>query len=465
MFEGFLGSAPSSGSSSVTIGTAIGSGTSGSILYIDSSVNLAQDNTNLFYDATNHVVTTSAGAAAHPSYNFVGATTSGTYSPGANAFSIAANGVEAIRVNSSQQVGISSTTFGTVAMLQVNANNTTDNAATVQLNASATGNKGLVVQAFASATASLLELQNSSGTSVFTVGPPALPGNSTTVNFLNITNTMPASASTTSAGINFSITAGATNTVEQDAMRVFHLAGNTTSSFMDAIYGSQRNSGAGTSVILGNANYGIYGDSIGIGTGTNVAIAGSATGGIINISGNFQSTTNKASGTNIGVLGLALNTAASPTEVGGYFGLSGSAPTFASAALIADNGSEANPVFLGRVNGTTAFTVGPSGAYYGTIDNAGVKASALTLDVTKGNVHTLTSTPSTNMTITPSAAGVAGQHLWIIINSDATGGDVITFASTFKSSGTMTLTASKAHTIHFISDSTNWYEVARTLAL
>lgn len=47
---------PSTLSTSITIGNAVTSGTSGSILYVDGSGNLAQDNSNFFYDATNHAV-------------------------------------------------------------------------------------------------------------------------------------------------------------------------------------------------------------------------------------------------------------------------------------------------------------------------------------------------------------------------------------------------------------------------
>lgn len=43
-------------SSGMAIGNTVTSGTSGSILYVDSSGFLAQDNGNLFYDATNHAV-------------------------------------------------------------------------------------------------------------------------------------------------------------------------------------------------------------------------------------------------------------------------------------------------------------------------------------------------------------------------------------------------------------------------
>lgn len=43
-----------SGGGSMAIGGAIGSSTAGSVLYVDGSNNLAQDNANFFWDATNH---------------------------------------------------------------------------------------------------------------------------------------------------------------------------------------------------------------------------------------------------------------------------------------------------------------------------------------------------------------------------------------------------------------------------
>jgi hypothetical protein len=50
--------------------------------------------------------TFAAGSAAAPSVNFVGATTSGMYSPGADSVGISSNGVAAIIVDSSQNVGV-----------------------------------------------------------------------------------------------------------------------------------------------------------------------------------------------------------------------------------------------------------------------------------------------------------------------------------------------------------------------
>lgn len=93
-------------------------------------------------------------------------------------------------------------------------------------------------------------------------------------------------------------------------------------------------------------------------------------------------------------------------------------------------------------------------------------AITITVSTSKGNTHLIACTSNTASTLTPSGAGVAGQHLWIIFSTDGTGGNVITYASTFKSVGTHTLTgASKKFTSHFVSDGVNWDEVARTAAL
>jgi hypothetical protein len=92
-------------------------------------------------------------------------------------------------------------------------------------------------------------------------------------------------------------------------------------------------------------------------------------------------------------------------------------------------------------------------------------AVTITVDRTKGNMHKVAATSNTASTFTPSAAGTAGQHMTILITADGTGGNVITFASTFKPNGTLTTTANKGHTISFWSDGTNWWEYSRTLAL
>jgi hypothetical protein len=93
-------------------------------------------------------------------------------------------------------------------------------------------------------------------------------------------------------------------------------------------------------------------------------------------------------------------------------------------------------------------------------------AITITISTAKGNTRLIPCTSNTASTLTPSAAGTAGQHLYLRFTTDGTGGNVITYASTFKSIGTHTLTgASSRFTSHFISDGTNWCEVSRTAAL
>ncbi len=91
---------------------------------------------------------------------------------------------------------------------------------------------------------------------------------------------------------------------------------------------------------------------------------------------------------------------------------------------------------------------------------------AVTISTSKGNTRLITCTNTTAFSLTPSGAGTAGQNLYFIFLTNATGGNVVTYASPFKSLGTQTLTgASSRFTSHFISDGTFWCEVSRTAAL
>ena len=91
---------------------------------------------------------------------------------------------------------------------------------------------------------------------------------------------------------------------------------------------------------------------------------------------------------------------------------------------------------------------------------------ALTISTAKGNTRLIPCTAATACTITPSAGGTAGQQLILRFTTDGTGGNVITYASPFKSLGTHTLTgASGKFTASFVSDGTNFCETSRTAAL
>ncbi len=106
------------------------------------------------------------------------------------------------------------------------------------------------------------------------------------------------------------------------------------------------------------------------------------------------------------------------------------------------------------------------GAITGNMDTM-TYANPMTLDVTLGNLHKTTTVNATgNATVNASTAGSAGQHIWVLITNDATSVKTITFGTNFKSTGTITTTAvSKSAVVHFVSDGTSWYEVARATNL
>jgi len=90
---------------------------------------------------------------------------------------------------------------------------------------------------------------------------------------------------------------------------------------------------------------------------------------------------------------------------------------------------------------------------------------AMTFTATEGNTRRIVCTGSTACTINAATAPRAGYVLRISFTTDATGGNVITFGTNFKSTGTYTLTtASKYYSIVFVSDGTNLIELSRTAA-
>ncbi len=155
---------------------------------------------------------------------------------------------------------------------------------------------------------------------------------------------------------------------------VFNSTGNFT------VYA--QNQYAGTSVDeFNNAQAANYGEYVATTNGYIVGQAGYAAGGNRSYGGMFRAIVNKASATNIGVAGYALNGSAGGVQIGGYFGLQNSSPSFTSAALIADNGSQTSSIFIARDNGSNVFTVLDGG-------NIGIGTSTPSqkLDVWGGNI-------------------------------------------------------------------------------
>ncbi len=90
-------------------------------------------------------------------------------------------------------------------------------------------------------------------------------------------------------------------------------------------------------------------------------------------------------------------------------------------------------------------------------------ASTVTLGTTAADVYkTVTDNAVGNATIRAATAGLAGQHMSIIIVNDRLKGKTITFGEHLKSAGKFTGTPGKSATVEFISDGAAWYEISRT---
>ena len=166
-------------------------------------------------------------------------------------------------------------------------------------------------------------------------------------------------------------------------------------------------------------------------TGSNVGVIGTAIGGNLSVGVLGKAVTAKNSATNIGVIGNGLNTGTSPIQIGGYFGLNSSEPTYASAALMADNGSTTSSIFVARDNGTAVFTVADGGAI--TASNGATLGGALTLNGTSSKHFTVSNgdwyssaVPYVRPTQT-NAAGIldvlangTGVDSWVDIGTDFT---------------------------------------------
>jgi hypothetical protein len=102
----------------------------------------------------------------------------------------------------------------------------------------------------------------------------------------------------------------------------------------------------------------------------------------------------------------------------------------------------------------------------GGVADAFTYAATVSLDVTKGRLHTVTTTAAVgNATINASGKGFAGQELVIIITNDSSAGRTITFGTNFLPSATLVGTASKAAVVTFVSNGSNFYEKSRTTGL
>lgn len=153
-------------------------------------------------------------------------------------------------------------------------------------------------------------------------------------------------------------------------------------------------------------------------------------------------------------------TMAIPGAIGGTTPAAGTFTTLTGTTTAIGTGtgtSLAASSFL-KVNNTGKLTLAPL--------TTQTYASTLTIDVTISNhVIAASNTTSAASTWTPSAAGSAGDLLFITTVADASGTVTVTFASTFHPSATQVTTLSHYSTICFISTGSVWVELYRTTNL
>ncbi len=136
--------------------------------------------------------------------------------------------------------------------------------------------------------------------------------------------------------------------------------GYTGSGVVIGQYTYNDSSGTGTGIWSGlGGNWGAGAAALGTtATGHNVGHHGYAGNALLNIGSYGMSDVIGASKTNIGVAGRGINGGAGGVQIGGYFTLLNTTlPTFTSAAIIADNGTQADPIALFRSNGTSLVSI------------------------------------------------------------------------------------------------------------
>lgn len=250
---------------------------------------------------------------------------------------------------------------------------------------------------------------------------------------LSIAATLNSSLTAQQIGANYQFTGSGSQGNGQSGMQIAFLAGYSGVGNTYTIQAT--NAGGSTSTSFGGASSGASYRSGG-NRAIDMAVTGSNAGN--NVAGSFQavgstglnvglwgsSTYTGAGVTNVGVSGFGLG--GSSNSIGGYFALAdygSSAPNWVSAALVADNGSTSSPIFLGRVNGITKFTIDSAGATViaNTLTSTGIRESY----VAKTANYTATATDyevdctANTFTVTLPNSTAGNFQLYVVTNSGA----------------------------------------------
>ena len=232
-----------------------------------------------------------------------------------------------------------------------------------------------------------------------------------TVSAVKLTATLPTTTTAALKTIDLQLTTAGTSAFSQQGLNISLLAGYTGASSTVGMQAANAAAGTATNTFSsGDRNSGILSGATATTTGTNMGVFGYAQGGDISVGLLGRAFTAKNSATNIGVLGIGLNTGTSPTHIGGFFGLLSAEPTWASAALLADNGTTTSDVFGLRDGGALFFQALDGGTLVHGAGNAGASLTGKTFrgpnaDGTTNNVAGVISTFAAGA---GSGTGVAG---------------------------------------------------------
>jgi hypothetical protein len=184
-------------------------------------------------------------------------------------------------------------------------------------------------------------------------------------NFFRVQGTLPSSPTSDNFGVRFTITSAGSPAFSETALFAQLNAGYTGAKTTASAQFLNSALGTGTGELAGGlffANYGINAANNSVGSGVNVGGVfrgfGSTTRNYGSISAANEG--NIASTVNIGNLSLSGFTGAT-TTIGLAAALGTAAPTYTSAALLADNSTSTLPVIIARENGTTLFTIDTGG--------------------------------------------------------------------------------------------------------
>lgn len=98
-------------STALTIGSAVGSGTATSVLFVDASGDLAEDAISFSYNDTNNQLLLGNGSVTNPSYSFVGNTDMGFYRRGST-LRYADGGLELLRIGIDGRIAVGANATG-----------------------------------------------------------------------------------------------------------------------------------------------------------------------------------------------------------------------------------------------------------------------------------------------------------------------------------------------------------------